>query len=347
MEINTKDFVAILEDIKDGISNKGIVEDYARFLFRKGKIFTTNDDVILIRKNLAVFENDFGVKADELLSLMKKVSAEKVDAIFDGDEFQMKWKNAEVGMRYYDLPESYIDKIVMHFLKAKWSNIKVKKLPSDFVKALNLVKSCASKDMTNEALSTVHFASNYIEASDNYSIARYQFEEDIFDSQEFLMPLHNTIVIAKNDPYWLVDIDDDSRLFFMNKDKTKLFGCRVHEGEYPDTEKFLYPDEEGDSIKFSRTMIDAINRAEVFTSEDDALPLIEITVEKNRMLVSTEKEEGWYREKQRIKYEGEDFYFKVVLDSLREILEKTDTGRIHARYIRFVTDQFIFINAIV
>ena len=67
---------------------------------------------------------------------------------------------------------------------------------------------------------------------------------------------------------------------------------------------------------------------------------------KNKIEVSSSKEEGWFKETQRVRYDGAEFKFKVDLDSLREILKYTTKGKLNDVFVKFEHDTFIYISVI-
>ncbi|HBH48684.1 MAG TPA: hypothetical protein DDX98_08585 [Bacteroidales bacterium] len=345
--IKTEKLLNVLESVNDGVAKKAIVADYENFVFQDNMVCTNNDEVFFLKRTDLEFGKTFGVRANELLNFVGRISAEEVESSFEDEEFQLKWKRTEMGMKYSEVSDTYYDPYMTKLIeKDSWHKLKKNKLPDSFVTALSLVNSCVSKDLTDEISNSVHFSEDYVEATDNYRIARYTFDDSIFH-KDFLVPASSVAIIVKNKPHYLLRLNDSSRIYFMNKEMDLIFACRVYNGEYHPTEKYLFPQGDMKEITFSEDVIDAINRAEIFNVEEDSIRLVDLHLRKRFLTISSEKEIGRYREKAKVGYSGEDFSFKIDLNALRDILALTTKGHLYDNVIKFKTSSLIYVNSLI
>jgi len=344
VKINVEELKNKLEVAKLGLSAKGIINEYNRYMIKDNTLLTTNDEIVVIVPDIGLdFKEGIAIKSEELLSLLKKATNSKEIEVTLDDELLLSWKKTKSGLRYYDLNESLFNEDVQELL-APDSKFGWVELPQVFTGALTLVKGCAAKDIYAEVLNSICITGSGLTACDNYRISTYDFGEDVFD-KNFLLPLSTANILIRFKPVEVGYGENDSWVYFRNKLGYTL-GCRVYSGEYPELDDFLYPEEGGTDILFSQAMVDTITRAEVFVDTSDDQKLIDIKITTNEIEVSSEKEEGWLKETGRIKYAGKPFSFKIDIDSLREILLHVNKGQMYKSSIRFEDEQFVYVNVI-
>jgi DNA polymerase III sliding clamp (beta) subunit (PCNA family) len=284
-----------------------------------------------------------GVKHEEFLKLLNKMTVEEVDMKID-NEILISWKRSESGLRYESIDLDFLMQEVYELAKTDpqkdWAS-----LPSDFISGLKLVKGCAAKDIYSEVLNCIYFnqKDKSIIACDNFRMSKFKFD-DMIDA-EFLLPYSAANVLSTIPVTKYKQFKDSNWIYFTDENKGVIIGCRTDQGEYPNLNEYFKADEHTE-ITFSKEMVDVINRAEVFSSDTGEVKTVDVTLTKNKIEIYAQKDEGWVREKERVKYSGKEFTFTINIDSLREILNYTNTGEIRESTIRFEHEKFVYVNAI-
>jgi hypothetical protein len=168
MKVNREKLLTQLESVQPGLSPREIIQQSSCFVFKKGKVFTFNDEVACSHK--CVLEIKGAVQAAPLLGILKKMEQELVDIeIGEDSKLVIKGKgNEKVGIvmdRKVVLPISLLE------TPDKWQ-----KLHKEFAEAVSLVQKCASRDESDQAKTCVHIHQEWIEACDDYQMARFKLK---------------------------------------------------------------------------------------------------------------------------------------------------------------------------
>jgi hypothetical protein len=343
MDINTKELIDILSSAINASSDKKIVEEYGMYLFLKNKIVTQNEDVFFIHKTPFSFKEKMGIFAKELLKLVKSIKSETLQLEQKENSLVLLWEKAKVSIRYFNFEDSIIDEQTGFFVSRKWDKLDVIELPDDFYIKLEKVIVCASTDLMREALCAVHFKDDYIEATDGFCLIRTKFKEQIFENK-FLLPVHNAKVLLKNRPKYVLKTEDESRLWFMNEEKTVVQGFRFFESDFVNTEELINNKEENVSVVFNERVKDSLLTAQAVSDS-----FISIAINNKKIDIMAEQENSTFHEELDLDNVVEDVRFEVLSKYLLRAMgtmKETDEAFLHQRYIRFVSDETVFICTI-
>jgi DNA polymerase III sliding clamp (beta) subunit (PCNA family) len=329
MRTGRQKFLADLESVSAGLSNREIIQQSTCFVFRDGKLVTFNDEIACSKQvDLGI---SGAVKAKPLIDLLSKMQEDEV-VIEQGDnEVVVKGKKKKAGIRLEEevlLPVDSVD------------------TPTDFIKlsdewddAVSAVHSCASKDESQFVLTCIHITSNYVEATDRYQVSRYPLE--IAGMGEMLVKaetLHRSVGLG------LVEFaETDSWLHLRNQDGL-VFSCRKWKEDYVDLTGFL---DHGDvkSVVLPGGLQDIVAKAEIFSSDRVEGNSLTVDLRKDSVVISGEGAFGWYRELREVVYAGDPIRFQIAPDLLVKIVSKSSECYVLGNRICVDTGKFVYTSA--
>lgn len=193
MRVSCTKLLELLEDVAHGLATQERIEQSSRFIFRKGIVETYNDDVYCRAKTPFPKEWQAAVPGRELLTMLARFCGKQTK--FEGgiakpqpDAETVATENVEVQvelvgdrLRFSGKPAAgkkqgfYIKLETEIHLPTQDVEppTEYKELPKEFLEALLKVAPCASKKDNNWALTCVRVTPDYIEACDNFQMARY------------------------------------------------------------------------------------------------------------------------------------------------------------------------------
>ena len=311
MKVNKSQLLNALEKVKPGLSSKEIIEQTTNFAFMNGRVVTYNDEISISCKVDGIdFEG--AVEAAPLYKFLNKIKHEDIELEIQETSLVVKGGNAEAGLAF----KSEVKLPVLEITKEmKWV-----KLPSDFISALALCRFSCSRDMSKPVLTCVHINNGVVETCDNHRLTTYDLQRSAGKTPMLLPATSVTELIKYQITHYTIH-GDRSWIIFKTDDDSIHFGCRVYQEEYPD----LSPIREfgGNEILLPEGLSEVLDRAVIFAvQEDDHFPEVDLTVFKNKIQVSVEKNTSWFKESLDTKYDGEELKLSVNPLFLKEILGK-------------------------
>lgn len=320
MKINRKKFQKALSIVKPALANKELIEQSTSFAFVGDKVVTYNDEISLSHP-VEQMELQGAVRAEELYQFLNKVNKEEVQFKLTENELLIKAGRSKAGLTFQAdvvLPLEEVNE------KKAW-----KDLPEEFTSDLMFIKDSVSNDMTRRVLTCVHVNENLMETSDGFQIMRLFTEGWPFGST--LIPAENVSEINKIEPTQVAQTD--GWLHFRNPGGTEL-SCRILEDKFPETDRLF--DVEGEKIIFPKSMIEILDKAMVFTKNDENMEEeMEIHFKDNVLLVHGKNQYGWFKEKAKVKHEGQGGRFWISPVLLQNILKRSSTGILGEEKIKF------------
>ncbi len=92
-------------------------------------------------------------------------------------------------------------------------------------------------------------------------------------------------------------------------------------------------DIQGGKISLPKTLIEAVQKAQVFSSENQEEDLVEITLKAGKVKVKALGVNGWYTGTSKIVYDGEPIQFLINPDMLEEIIKRFDSCVVNDRHL--------------
>ena len=265
------------------------------------------------------------------VSIVKSIKSDMItiDDNEDKEEIILSALRTKVGLKKIEVPE--LNEIIQ---SVEVDSSSRKKLPDDFILALNLCSSCASKGNSN--LTNILVSKDKMVGSDNDKMGIYDIKMSIKKSWLIENELAGKIIKLSPVDY----VEEKGKIVFFRSDSIYSI-CILSEAEYPDLTKIMekktsievpIPSElkEGIDVSFG-----------LFTSIREQEKLMKISLLKNRVILRTESDLGWMDKTVRIKYSGKEFSFWVNTSLFKEMMEKVSVLHLSEEGIlKFNSDNF-------
>lgn len=334
MKIQTNKLKEIFNSIKPGITiGQETTEQSSQFVFKNNTVYSYNDEIFVKREiDLEIEIEEGAVSARELLLLLNKFNTDTCSFVIKDNELRIRSGRSKAGIRldseiYMPIDDIHIPK------RKKWT-----KLPKEFKEAISGTIFSTSTDSEYPILSVIHCFGNIIESMDNVRATKYFFSEDIFP-QPILIPSFVAKHLICYDNIQSYYLTEDWVLFKINKET--IFGFRIFEGEYPDLSEIFLEESEGRKIYFPSNIKDVINKATVFVEgPDEQEKNILVHLEKGKIRIRAEGDNGWFEESIVLKENKEVISFSINPKYFQQILNKSNSARIKDDKILFYTDEF-------
>lgn len=328
-----KELLEVLFKMKPGLSSKDRIDQASSFVFTGGSIVTFNEAVMVMCDHALDFEG--AVRAEELLGVLGKLSAEKVDLSFDSGQLIVKAGRSRSGIKFEEEVRLPIDGVT-HALKGA----AFVKMPDGLLDACQRARFCASQSMSNLKLTGLHVYDGRVTSTDNYRIFQTTVK-GIKKLPEFILPASCVDFLTQ---YELTKMAiTDTWAFFVNDNGltlcVRLIDCASD--PYPVMDQHFVVD--GPELILPQGVADAIDKTAIFTKSTahEHEKVVSVTLKPGRVIVRGEGAYGWYEENVIAKeYEGEELSFSTHPTFLREILPLVQRATLGTSVILFEGDNF-------
>lgn len=327
MIIQRGPLLARLTEAAIGLSSKEILEQSNSFVFKGQELITFNDEIMVRTQNPLGF--DVVVGAKDLMELLAKLSDEQIDMKVEGGELLITSGQRDAALtctQEVHLPINAVQDV------QGWSRIEEGCLPM-----LQQAARTCGKDETQFLSTCVHITPDRIEASDNSRL----FQVDIKTGfpKEVLIPAASITAI---DGLEIKRVAVGDWTHFRTASGA-VISCRCSHNKYPkDTDTALKMRPGAEAITLPGNLAEMIERAEVFLIGGyDAK--VGVKIANDEMVITSRKENGWYREKKRVKYSGKPMMFDIHPQFLVEMLARTRDCLVDDRKIKIVSETIQFV----
>lgn len=324
MKINREELLAALTAVQPALAKTLVAEHSMSFIFIDNMVCTFNNELAVSHPIEVDFEG--AVPGKEFYDLVRRLKTEEIELVEEEGHIRVKSGRSNAGLRLEEasLPleelgmpddEDYTD------------------LPEKFIAAVEACLFSIGRDINKPILSYIHVHNASVTSSDNYRITRFDMGKKAAktfpDALLISAVAAKSIVEYKPIEYALTD----GWIHFRNDDGA-LFSCRrVLEETYPDFTKFLSV--KGAEIEFPSDLDEILDRALVMCNDQR----VKVKIEKNKLTVATESDNGWFKEQTRIKYEGASNEFYMHPKFMRDTLKLNQKAVIGAA-LKFTNDSF-------
>jgi len=231
MEIQVKDLLFALDQVKPALAQKELVPEMTHFIF-DGEMVSTYDDQISISYPFET-EFPFSVKGNDFYSIISKLNPDKPLTIVQGEN-EIKVKQGSRIAKFAQIEEKALEPYLDSLFESM--NTEFEELPKNFVTGLSMCYPCASGDPSTGILACVLIEGCRIISSDRARVGMYELESDIA----------SRIIIKASAAHKLVHYDithyliSDSWVHFMCENNS-VFSARMiePEGDFPDFEYLI------------------------------------------------------------------------------------------------------------
>jgi hypothetical protein len=329
MKINREKFLFQLEAVQPGLAPREIIEQSSCFVFKAGELITFNDEISCRFKTTLQLEG--AVSAAPLLAILRKLAEEDLEITVGEGELRLEGKQRSVGVRM----EQEIT-LPVHVVESpkKWYP-----LADDFSEAVFIAGQCAGSDSSQFATTCIHLHSKWIEACDNFQLCRYTIATPIKTPSLIRGTALRQIVNLGMDEF----SETESWIHFRNPSGL-VFSCRRHLETYPDLEGFLAV--QGEPTVLPKGLAEAVDKAEVFSSENADRNQIQVDLRPGKMRVTGRSTAGWYQEVKKLKYNGAPLRFLIAPKLLVEITKRHTDCEIAKEHLKVDGGRFVYVTCL-
>ena len=330
MRVEREKLLQDLESVLPGLSPKEIVEQSSCFIFQDGKVMTFNDEVACRRPTSLKLEG--AVSAAPLVSILQKLTNDEVEFEPKESSLLVKAKNKRASIR---MEKEILLPIATVETPKGW-----KPLPDDFAEAVDLTQQCASEDASNFSMCCVHITPDYLEASDNFQLTRYNVETGVKKNV-----LVKQVSIKHIIQLGMMEFcETESWMHFRNKQTGLVFSCRRYLEEYPDLSEFL--DVKGSKLILPKGIGEAVDKAEVFTAENTDKNEVKVELRGGKMRLKGQGPLGWYQEMKSLQYNGKPIEFFIGPKLLVQITNRTNECVVSEDRLKIDGGKFVYVASL-
>lgn len=328
-KINRELLISQLELVHAGISTREVIEQSSCFVFRDGYVYTFNDEIACAQKCCLNIEG--AIPHAPLKAILQKLPEEDLKVGVVKGELQIQGARKRVGVRMesdillpidsFEQPEEWLP------------------LPENFGDAVRMVGECVSKDQSQFSLTCIHIAPNWIEACDNFQIARMKLKTG-FES---------SILVKRDSLKWISDMEmeevaeTETWIHFRNSNGL-VISCRRYEEEYPELTAMLKV--KGSEVKLSKGLADAADRASVFSIQDGNDTVIIVELLPGKIRIKGIGTHGRFQEALKSAYKGEPISFQISSDLLISIAKNHNECVISDGRLKIVVGKFEYVTCL-
>ncbi len=331
MRIDRVKLLDQLESVSSGISTREIIEQSSCIVFKDGKMITFNDEIACTQKSCLDIEG--AVYAVPFISILRKLKEDVLD-ITPGDlhqELIIRGKRKQAGIRMENdilLPLDSVEQ------PKKW-----KKLPDDFADAISIIQNCTGKDETRFSLTCIHLHPKWIEACDGYQASRYKIKIGVEKSTLVRKESIKNIISLS-----MTKFSETKKWIHFKNSSGLVLSCRRWVEDYPKLSKLLKV--KGIPTKFPKGLIEAIEKAGVFSLEDNEDNQVSIELKPNKLRITGKGASGYYQETKNIKYKGKPLLFRIATELFIDLIRHHNSCEITPNRLKIATGKYSYVTVL-
>lgn len=315
-----------------GLSPRDIVEQSSCFVFKDGEVITYNEEVACRQKiNLKITG---AVVAQKMVELLRRMIEDEIDVDQEDGELLLTGKRRQAGLAMDKEILLAIDKIER---PTKWA-----KLHEDFTDAVRVVVQCAGRDESMFSSTCVHIHPKWMEASDNYKMARYHLKTGMSKEALIRSTAINSIVQLGMTEF----NESETWLHFRNPAGLVVSCLRYADvDEFPDISPWLKA--KGHPSVLPKGLSEALSRARIFSSEKtDEENQVSVELKPGKVRVRGEGASGWYAETKKLKYDGQRLKFQIAPQLFMDLLKQHNECEISPETIKVNGGKFVYVASL-
>lgn len=331
MKFDRDDLLRKLEAVAPGLAVKEAVEQSSCFVFQDERVTTFNDEVACSIECDLGFEG--AVAATPLISLLTKMVEPVIDIQVnpEGCEIIVKGKRRRAGITLeadITLPVGSIEP------PKKWAT-----MDDGFADAINVVRYCAGKDANNFHLTCIHMTPDYVEACDNFQMARYPVETGLKQA-----------CLVKNDSIkhvvglGMTEVSETKTWVHYKNPTGLMLSVRRESLDFEDIDEYLAT--EGTLTTLPGGLSEAIEKAEIFSGENVEDNAITIELYKDQLRLKGIGASGWYEERKSVKWDAKKLIFSMAPKLLIDITERTNDCYITKDRLKIDSGKFVYVTCL-
>lgn len=328
--VNRERLLRELESVHPGLSPRGVIQQSSCFVFRKGMVYTFNDEVACSHSSCTRIKGV--VEATPLLKILRELKEDDIELWTTKSHLRIKGKRKRMGISLEKkilLPYDMVEK------PDTW-----KKLNKEFLNALGIVQHCAGKDESEFVKTCIHIHPKWIEASDNYHMARFVLKTRFPGSTLVRRDSIKHITELGMTRFALTD----NWLHFKNPSGLVL-SCKTIVSSvdpYPNLSPIF--EVTGAPTTLPKGLGSAAKKAGVFSADNSDDDLILIELRPNEIAVRGEGDYGWYSQPMKVKFKGKPLSFYIPPDLLIDITKQHSHCELTEKLLKVDGGSFSYVT---
>lgn len=332
MKVVRTELLHQLESVQAGLSPREIIEQSSCFVFKDGKVLTYNDE--LAGQHSCSLAIQGAVHAESLLNVLRKMPEDELEVELTNGEIVLIGKRRRAGI---SMQEEILLSVENVEKPGKWV-----KLHPAFSEAVDTVQSCASgKNEEKFTTTCIHVHPKWIEAFDNYQLARYTLDTGI----------SKATLVRRDTLKHIVNLgmtkfsETENWIHFKNADGL-ILSCKHSRDEFQDLTPFIEADK-GKKIALPKGIGEVVERCEIFSvSNPDDDKQIEVTIKPEWLRIKGTGGHGWFQEKKKIAYNGPSMSFKIAPKLLVDLATKVGECRVSTNLMRVDAGSYVYVTSL-
>lgn len=336
MKIARSGLLNALESIAPGVASREMIDQGTCAVFMGDRVCSYNDEIFCQYKLEDGLDLTGAVPMAPLRSILHKMTEETVEMSISGGELLVRGKGGrEVGLLCDP-------KILLPISKVETPE-KFKKLPPSFAVAVTRVALCASTDSGLYDITCVRMTSEYIEATDNSQAIRYDMKLPVPEPAliratslaHVKLAMPKSMAMTRS---WVHFRNGLGLQISIRKDAAE-------KKAFPDLAKSIAFT--GKTIVLPKSLAEACERAEVFSSDDAETNMIKIVIEEGKRLrLRSDGAMGWYKEPKKIDYTGPPLTFMISPGLLSALVREGYPTKVDGRRLIMNSGSFSYVVAL-
>lgn len=332
MEFIASDIKQQLDRLNALLSGKGMVENSNKFVFDEEGIYAFNGDFFIA----TIFKTDlFGaVEGDIFFKLINKLGANKITIEVDKNDLVITKGRSEAKIAFDTEVKCPIN------LEIKgW-----KKLPEDFLEAVNICSYTTGSDYTDMRTVCIHVKDKYAESSDVYRITVFEMKSAIED--ELFIP--NEILPFFNKSKPVKYSISDNWIYYEDLDGTIIAHRQPSFDEnYPDLQGKIASLGEFHEIELPEKLYESLDKSTIFLEgKFDGDKFVSIACEDGNLTLESKNIGKCYKDEMRISFKDK-ISFEVNPNFLMQIMEKKSIVHVNKAIIKIDTANCVYVAALI
>jgi hypothetical protein len=321
MIVKKQELIAVMDAIKPGLSKKDITRQLQDFFFTGKEIATYNEKISVLHP----YETDFkvSVSSEWLYKQVSLFPQDEMEIIHEGNEIKIRGENSEIDVTIIE--DKYSEHLAAVHDDIANEAFAWKKIPSDFVKGVQLCMFSMGKDLSANNLSAfMRIHGDKIHSTDGWSrMSEYLMDEGVDD----IMYIPGYI-ISEFLKYNFMQYKVTDNWQHFKSDKDVVFSIKkMASGDYVDVNDMVNEPLDGPRLIMPTNLKQYILSAEVATEDIQAVSDREVIVNMSvdKMTISWTSVGGYGKVKHTLPmaYKGKEYEFRINPSLMKEILGKT------------------------
>lgn len=330
IKVNREQLLHELETVKSGLSDREIVEQSSCFVFRGGIVHTYNDEMACQQRTSLKIEG--AVKATPLISILEKLPESEVEVLPGDEELLIVGKRRKAGIR---MEQEILLPIEVVPTPTKW-----RVLHAEFSDAVSMVQQCAGRDESQFAITCVHINKGFVEAFDNYQLARYTVDTGI-RSKSILIRRGSAKQVAS---LGVTHVGETENWVHFKNDDGLMISCRRYVEDYPELDELLAVD--GVQTSLPKGLAEACDKASVFSADNPDDDMIAVEILPGKIRIKGTGASGWYTESKKARYKGQPLTFSIPPALLIEIVKQHNQCEVSESRLKVDGGKFTYVTCL-